>query len=1116
MAATRGAAPAPHPDRFCFLLTDIVESTRLWEQDPLAMDAAVARHDEIIRASVERAGGRLVRHRGEGDSTFSLFDDPLDAVVAAADVVRRLGAEPWPGGTPIVIRSGLHVGDVIERDGEWYGPTVNRTARLRGLAAPGEVLVSTAVSEAVTGRLPSGLALVDRGSHALRGAARHEWTRALVDERERFAHDPAGVALRALPLPPGLLPRPDEVPLQGRSDVLVRLRSRWTEARAGRQRTVLLAGDAGMGKSRLAREVAQEAHAGGGTVLHVECDGPDGHTLLPIARAVTALVGGLAPGEAQRLAGEAAPTLARLAPEVAARLGVTRPPDAADASAALDAVTEVLASLSSTAPVLIVIDDVHLAGEAVAGLVRGIRGAERRSMMIVATCRPADVRSGTPIAALVEEVSAAPGAERIRLSGLAHEATRDLARFFVGERDTADRAAGVLQSATGGNPFLLTAVLRDLQASGGLAGVRDPEDLVLPETVAEVAVERMGRMPPGDADVLRVAAVLGREIDLDLVAAVAGASARELAEAEEAWEAGAFVVRDGAGRLSIGHALLCQAIADQVSEVRRHRLHRRAAEALDGWGRSAEAARHWRAAADAGDGRRLAVAAYAAATDALARTDLDASRDWVEVALGALDEDGQDELDLRGRLHLVAADASLHVSVERALAAADQAIACARAAGDAGTFARAALTRCNGYTVVLNGEDPLGMALHEEALGTLREDEPALRSRLLANVANHRARRDGLGVMATPIAEEAVALARRAGDDAALAYAIRMWLQVRQGAPDAEERTHLADEMVAAAERVGDRWELMLSLQRRAGVRLELGDRPAYEHDIAEAERRAARIPTTVARYEVLFRRVLRSALDGRFVDARRHLGAIAELVATLPTAMDAWATQTLLLEREVGDLAAMVEVITDAARANPGLVAYRVALAVASVRAGQTEEAAAIVADLCRDDLRAIPRDSAWPSLLALLAEVAIELEDTATVEILRRELGPHAGLLLLGYESICLGAADRFIAMLDAHLGVPADEGFEGAARLEQRAGAPALMARTRVWQARARLANDDPVGAVLALDAALELTRDLGMPFLEAEARRLWEQAQDRALVAIGTRPVASGGWLPPSTS
>src|SRR4030095_8865982 len=110
----------------------------LWERDPEAMSAAVASHDAIVGREVGAAGGELVRAKGEGDSTFSVFGHPAAAVVASVAIQQAIDAEDWPATLRLRVRAGVHTGDAEPRDGDWYGPAVNRAARLRALADGGQ------------------------------------------------------------------------------------------------------------------------------------------------------------------------------------------------------------------------------------------------------------------------------------------------------------------------------------------------------------------------------------------------------------------------------------------------------------------------------------------------------------------------------------------------------------------------------------------------------------------------------------------------------------------------------------------------------------------------------------------------------------------------------------------------------------------------------------------------------------------------------------------------------------------------------------------------------------------------------------------------------------------
>lgn len=151
-----------------FLLTDIEGSTRRWETEPHAMREALARHDLIVNTCVRRLNGYVVKSKGEGDSVFAVFNHARDAVAAALVLQVALGSERWPTSVPIRVRMAIHTGQVELRDGDYFGPTVNRCARLRALAQGGQVLLSGVSAQLAGTQLPSGASLTDLGSHQLK------------------------------------------------------------------------------------------------------------------------------------------------------------------------------------------------------------------------------------------------------------------------------------------------------------------------------------------------------------------------------------------------------------------------------------------------------------------------------------------------------------------------------------------------------------------------------------------------------------------------------------------------------------------------------------------------------------------------------------------------------------------------------------------------------------------------------------------------------------------------------------------------------------------------------------------------------------------------------------
>src|SRR5438270_10733852 len=145
-----------------------------WEADAGAMAVALARHDELVEQVVTSRGGRLIKTRGEGDATFSVFERPSAAAAAALELQDAIIGEPWALREPMRIRVALHTGEAEFRDVDYFGRAVNRAARLRSLAAGGQILCSGATAELVIDSLPDDVVLADMGTRQLRNLARPE------------------------------------------------------------------------------------------------------------------------------------------------------------------------------------------------------------------------------------------------------------------------------------------------------------------------------------------------------------------------------------------------------------------------------------------------------------------------------------------------------------------------------------------------------------------------------------------------------------------------------------------------------------------------------------------------------------------------------------------------------------------------------------------------------------------------------------------------------------------------------------------------------------------------------------------------------------------------------
>jgi predicted ATPase/class 3 adenylate cyclase len=234
-----------------FLFTDIEGSTRMWERLPAAMKPALARHDAILREAVAAHGGRIVKTTGDG--CHAAFSSAVDGVAAALDAQRVLAGEAWESIRPEIIRvrMGVYTGEAEARAGDYYGPALNRAARLMSVGNGGQVLVSAVTAELARDRLPADTSLRDLGEHRLKDLVRPERIYQLV-----------GAGLQA-DFPPlkSLDAVANNLPAQLTS--FVGREAEITEVRRllGASRLLTFTGSGGTGKTRLSLQVAAEALA---------------------------------------------------------------------------------------------------------------------------------------------------------------------------------------------------------------------------------------------------------------------------------------------------------------------------------------------------------------------------------------------------------------------------------------------------------------------------------------------------------------------------------------------------------------------------------------------------------------------------------------------------------------------------------------------------------------------------------------------------------------------------------------------------------------------------------------------------------------------------------------
>jgi DNA-binding SARP family transcriptional activator/tetratricopeptide (TPR) repeat protein len=832
------------------------------------------------------------------------------------------------------------------------------------LAARGERAAALSAGRQFTGRLRAQL-----------GIAPSRETRAVLDDLRRG--EPASVA------PPPSLAREYETEFVGRRAELARLRASWGGVQMHRdRRIVLVAGEPGIGKTRLAHPFAAAALAAGATVLEGRCSEEP-----------------LAPFE---------PYIEALARADAA--GTLQPSDTDDTGARhrlFGAVDDAIAGLASRAPLLLLIDDLHWADRGTLLLTSFLlRSSRRGPMLVLGTYRDTEVGRHTPLTSALLELKRSGALDRIELRGLALEDVSTLARSVLGTDEIAPRVL----ARTDGNAFFVEEVLTGLAESG---------PGVVPESVRHAVGVRLSRMGDEANELIAAAAILGLEHDARALPATAGLEpyAAEVA-LDEILRARLLLPTPTSHRFAFAHALVREAVLEECNVLRTARLHRRAAEALTALGEDQhleEIGTHLFEAASTGDARRAAEMLVRAGHRALARLAYEDAAERFERALEALDLAGAE--DESGDVLLARGDALLRAGdLDAARAAFTAARGLALQRHDHVLLARAALG-FGGLGIAIVDVDVDAVARLEEALEGL--EDPALRSRVQARLAVElyyapdRTRSDALSA-------EAVATGRTACDASALASALGA-RHVALWRPDrAAERLAVAGEMIAAARDAGDRHAELQGHNWRVADLFELGDMPAWEEETARHARLAEELRLPVFQWYTPLWAAVRAMLAGRYDDLER-LSAEAEEAGLRAGDRNAKLFAGMVLfcaQLQRGAFADIDVAFVEDKIANSAVgVAYRSSYAWILAGRGETERA--------REELHAtmaLPHafDANWLSLQAECAEASIMINETTHAATLYERLEPYAGRPATAGRGVSsYGAVDRLLGGLAELLG-------------------------------------------------------------------------------------------------
>jgi class 3 adenylate cyclase len=1097
-----------------FLLTDIEGSTSLWDEDPEAMAEANARYEEVVAQVVESHSGDIVKSRGEGDSTLSVFSRATDAASAALALQQRLLTEEWPGGLRVPTRMALHTGEAHLRDGDYYGSTLNRAARIRTLADGGQILCSRPTRDLIADSAPDQMQLIELGTHELRGLQRSETIYAVVHPALGDAV-PRARSIRAAPI---TIPLPvrlaaTDAPFFGREHECALLDIAFAAVQAGgTRRAIVVSGEPGIGKTTLTAHFAGTAHAKGAVVLAGHCDEDLGIPYQPWTEALTQLVrhapDSLLHAHVAARGGE----LSRLVPELARRVVAPSPTSSepeAELSLLFGAVVDVLERVSHTSPVVLVLDDLHWADRPSLQLLRHVIGAEvPLQMLVVMAHRDIDI-AVHPVMETLAALHREPGVERASLGGLDADALGALLEAAAGHALGAGGEAlrDALAAETDGNPFFVTEVLRHLVETGAIRQGDDgrwiatPEltPLSFPTSVREVVAHRVARLGGDARQMLTLGAVIGREFDLELLVQSSGSPEEVVLEAVEEALGSRLIGESGAtvDRFAFAHAIVRNVIYRELPASRRVRLHRRVGDALermlegDPRGRRVELAHHFIEGASAGRADAAAKYAAAAAAEAEASLAFDDAFDLCQRGLAALRASQHassgtatpEECDLLfrlGRAQLLSGRDGGRETLLRAFEVAEE-------LGDPDRMASAVLSVNRGFFSRMGRTDVQLVAAIERAIAARPPGTDPVTAELLATLASELVWAED-GDRRFGLSDQALTMARES-DDARTVARVLLLRTMTISAPDTiTDRNTECHELLDIADELQDPAIRLQAAFNRGGTALESGD---IEDAMEMVERtrdlaRELRQPRVfwLANMMGTARRILEGTLVEAEQDAMETL-RLGEAANQNAEARIFFTEQMLEIRRWQDRLTEMLPEFQDLAGVDG--IDFGYALVRYLYDAGQEEAATSCYAAIMQR-LRLPPRrDMLAGALLSNLAYL------TARVGDCDRAASIYELLLLFGdafpTTTVAKPVGWHHLGMLAATMGEAerAEEHFAAALRSHESARAPLLAAETKLEWARLLMGPDSDRAADL-LDAVRKTAAACGADFLERSSKEV----------------------------
>ena len=884
------------------------------------------------------------------------------------------------------------------------------------------------------------------------------------------------------------------------------MRSAVNSLLARRGGLVMVTGEPGIGKTRLAEETARYATASGARAIWGRCwEGGGAPVFWPWIQLIREGVRDF-PDQVNAQASSDLVYITQLVPELrpsSSRVELDRDPAAglkyenlmsgSERFRLFDAVANLFKRFALNTPLVIVLDDLHAADEDSLLLLRFLaRDLKQSRIFVVATYREVEVRLAREHQSLLSEIGRE--GSTILLRGLNLEQVET----FI-ERNSElgldDSTVSSLYDATDGNPFFLDEIVRLITAERGSGhSPRLDSSFTLPDSVRTIIRRRIAPFADQTKTVLAIASLIGREFDLELLGEVSELATPQLIESLEPALANALIaeVTSTFGRYRFVHEVIREALRIDMASTERARLHQRIGAGLEKLNSNhlepylAQLAHHYMEAVPLGTATKAVE--YARRGAELASSKLafaEAVRLYV-TALRALDAARNRDEVQRCEILLAMGDAQAHGgTLRQARLSLEQAAEIARRLNRRDLLPQTALTLGTWFGGFFNEGQPLIGAI-EEALSVMAPTDTPLRAELIAKLAGEHywtgQREPGMSLCKT-----AVEMARRVGDPRALVSALWSQCEISWGPEDVEGRLAAATEIATLAESIGAYQRALRAHELRFTALLEMGDTMRVE---AEVQGYAALAKKSGEQFGIVERfRAALALLRGRFDEAERETRELARHAQRRQDpalrACARYQRDVLLREREGIDPAEFEATRRAAIARSPTLAAVaRIELAIFLAATGRQTEAIAEFESLETNNFVAIPRDWNWLYNMCGLAVLCLALQDRRRSATIYGFIHPYADRnLTAGWGDFAYGCVSRFLGILAGTIDKPldAERHFEYALQFDDRMGARPWAAYTRYEYARMLFTRDgegDREHALTLLGEALDAATTIGM--------------------------------------